>query len=276
MKAWKLILVALAVVATPGSLFAQVLRGVWKPVEVRISGGQTAPSTEGLLIFNETHYSITLPGGAAAGTYSLTDIAIITTPSAVTSVGDKTFGAEALGFLIVIDSLWVTTHQWFGAGVEARLKLVRVGDAPVAEKKKSERMAETASSTIIGTWVLNLKKSEFTPGPPPSSIQRVYENTPAGIRYTSTTVDAEGKTTTEQWSGSEDGRDFPVTGSPDMDVLSVKVSGRQAQYVAKREGRVTMGGNRSITSNGKTMTITLSGRDAQNQVVKQLLVFERQ
>jgi hypothetical protein len=269
--------VTLSLAVVPPPLFAQVLRGVWQPVEVTVSGGQKAPPPEGLLIFNDTHYSITLPGGAAAGRYELTDIAIVTTPSAATSMGGNTFSAEALGVQLVGDSLWVTTHQWFGAGVEARVKLVRVAGPPMAQRKQSGRMADTDASTVVGTWVLNLRKSDFTPGPPPSSGQQVYERTAAGIRFTSTIVEADGKTTTtEQWSGIEDGRDFPVTGSPDIDALSVRVNGRQAQYIGKREGRVTMGGNRSISSDGKTMTITLSGRNAHGQVLKQSLVFDRQ
>jgi hypothetical protein len=274
-RAWKFISVALTLTVVPMPLFAQALRGVWKPVEVKVSGGQSTPPADGLLIFTETHYSITLPGGAAAGRYELTDIAIVTTPSAVTGGGVNTFGPEALGVQLVADSLWVTTHQWFGAGVEARVKLVRVAGQQVAQRKESGRMPETDASTIVGRWTLNLRKSEFTPGPPPSSIQQVYERAGAEIRFTSTLVDADGKTTTEQWTGTEDGRDFPLTGSPDIDVLSIRVNGRQAQYVAKRGGRVTMGGNRSISSDGKTMTITISGRNAQDQVVKQVLVLER-
>ena len=275
-KAWKFIRVALTLTVVPLPLFAQSLRGVWKPVEVTIAGGQNAPPAEGLLIFTDTHFSVTLPGGAAAGAYELTDAAIVTTPSAATSGGAHTFGPEALGVQLTADSLWVTTHQWFGAGVEARVKLVRVAEATVVQAKKgANRVDEDESSTLVGTWVLNLDKSTFTPGPPPSSAQRVYQRTPTGIRYTATVAGADGTTTTEEWSGSEDGRDYPVTGSPDVDALSVKINGKQAQYVAKRGGRITMGGNRSISSNGKTMTITMAGRNAQGQVVKQVLVFEK-
>jgi len=275
-KAWKIIRVALTLTLAPVPLLAQTLRGVWKPVEVTVSRGQSAPATEGLLIFTDTHYSITLTGGAAAGRYELTDAALVLTPSAVTSAGGNTYGQEALGVHLIADSLWVTTHQWFGAGVEAQVKLIRVAGALVAQgKKEANRTSEDDPGSLVGTWVLNPDKSQFSPGPAPASAHRVYQRTATGIRYTSTVVGADGKTTTEEWSGSENGSDFPVTGSPDIDALSIRISGRQAQYVAKHGGRITMGGNRSMSSNGKTMTITVSGRNAQDQVVKQVLVFEK-
>jgi len=43
----------------------------------------------------------------------------------------------------------------------------------------------------LGTWVLNLSKSRFDPGPPPKSLVVRFQPDPKGVKNTSELVDAE-------------------------------------------------------------------------------------
>ena len=54
-----------------------------------------------------------------------------------------------------------------------------------------------------------------------------------------------------------DGKDRPQTGDPNADSLSLKkIDDHHAEFTAKKAGKVVNTGTRSISSDGKTMTIT--------------------
>src|SRR5580700_4132112 len=54
--------------------------------------------------------------------------------------------------------------------------------------------AATMSDPAIGTWVLNVEKSKFTPGPEPKSQTRTYTQTADGVTLTISGVAADGST----------------------------------------------------------------------------------
>jgi len=53
--------------------------------------------------------------------------------------------------------------------------------------------ALAADDPVLGTWVLNLSKSRFDPGPPPKSVMVRFQSDPKGVKSTAELVDAEGK-----------------------------------------------------------------------------------
>jgi hypothetical protein len=54
------------------------------------------------------------------------------------------------------------------------------------------RSSAQGADPIVGTWVLNVAKSKFSPGPAPKSESRPYVVAGKEIKATSTGVDAEG------------------------------------------------------------------------------------
>jgi len=73
-----------------------------------------------------------------------------------------------------------------------------------------------------GTWELNLTKSKFSPGPPPQSLARTFEVTGDDVKYTLKGINDRGKPTLVQFTAKYDGKDYPVTGSPDYDAISLR------------------------------------------------------
>src|ERR1700676_2122464 len=76
---------------------------------------------------------------------------------------------------------------------------------------------------LIGTWQLNLAKSKYNPGPPPKS--QILNYTPfgnKGLKVRAEIVDAQGNKTVTEYSANYDAKDYPVTGSPDADTVSMK------------------------------------------------------
>jgi hypothetical protein len=94
---------------------------------------------------------------------------------------------------------------------------------------------------------------------------------------TSEGVDGDGKPTSSEWTIVYDGKDRPVTGDPDADMLSFKrIDAFTTAFTQKRAGRVVITGTRAISKDGKVMTIATKGINARGQAIDNVLVFERQ
>jgi hypothetical protein len=136
--------------------------------------------------------------------------------------------------------------------------------------------AAQSTDPIIGTWVLNVGKSTFSPGPAPKSESRTYVVAGKEIKATSTGVGSDGKPTAGEWMIVNDGRDTPLAGNPDADVLSLKrTDAFSTEFTLKKAGKVVITGTRTISRDGKVMTITSKGINAKGQKVNDVLVFEK-
>ena len=74
-----------------------------------------------------------------------------------------------------------------------------------------------------------------------------------------------------------DGKDYAVKGSPLADAVSLKRIGeRQSDIVWKKDGKVMMTGNSVISADGRTTTITQTGKDPQGRTVSNDIVQDKQ
>lgn len=136
--------------------------------------------------------------------------------------------------------------------------------------------AGQATDPLIGTWELNVAKSQFTPGPAPKSETRIYVMAGQDIKASSKGVDASGKPTAGEWTINYDGKDRPQTGNPDADTLSLKrVDDHTVSFTQKRAGKVVITGTRTISADGKVMTITTKGTNAKGQPINEVMVFDK-
>jgi hypothetical protein len=133
-----------------------------------------------------------------------------------------------------------------------------------------------AADPASGTWELNLAKSTFSPGPPPKSLTRTFEVTGADVKYTLKGIDAEGKPTLVQFTAKYDGKDYPVTGSPDFDAISLKrVDAVSTEATLKKGGKAVQTSTRVVSKDGKTLTLTVKGTNAKGQAVNNVTVFDK-
>ena len=157
--------------------------------------------------------------------------------------------------------------------------------------------AAQGADPSIGTWVLNVAKSTFSPGPAPKSESHTYvmvgqetKLTAKGtsesltyirvsqeIRATSNGIDGDGKPTTREWTVVYDGKDRPMTGDPDADMLSLKrIDAFTTAFTQKKAGKVVITGTRVISKAGTVMTITTRGINAKGRTINDVSVFEKQ
>jgi hypothetical protein len=138
------------------------------------------------------------------------------------------------------------------------------------------RLTTQAADPASGTWELNLAKSKFSPGPAPKSLTRTYEVTGADVKYSLKGMDAEGKPILVEYTAKYDGKDYPVTGSPDFDAISLKhVDAATAEATLKKGGKVVQTSKRVVSKDGKTLTLTTKGTNAKGQAVNNVTVFDK-
>ncbi len=137
--------------------------------------------------------------------------------------------------------------------------------------------AASATDPIIGTWKLDLAKSKFSPGPAPKSHTRTYAATADGIDLTFDTVAADGTTTSGKSSYKYDGKDYPITGSSDFDTVALKrTDANTVESTQKKAGKDVGTTSRTVSKDGKVMTLKVKGTNAQGKAYNNVMVFEKQ
>jgi hypothetical protein len=138
-------------------------------------------------------------------------------------------------------------------------------------------LSAQASDPRIGTWKLNVAKSKYSPGPAPQSLTVNVEPSGQGEKVTTEFVNADGTRTTTEYTANFDGKDYPLTGSQIADTVSLKRSNaRTTVRTDKKGGKVAQTLRRVVSKDGKTMTVTTKGTNAQGQAVNNVAVFEKQ
>ena len=134
-----------------------------------------------------------------------------------------------------------------------------------------------ASDARIGTWKLNVEKSKYSPGPAPQSQTLKVEAAGQGEKATTEGVNAAGTPTMTQYTANFDGKDYPFTGSQNLDKVSLKrIDAWTTERTDKKGDKVVGTFTRVVSQDGKTMTTTLKGTNPQGQAVDNVLVWEKQ
>jgi hypothetical protein len=133
------------------------------------------------------------------------------------------------------------------------------------------------SDPAVGTWKLNPAKSRYSPGPVPKSNVITIVAVENGLKVSGQGMDAAGKPTSINYTVTYDGKEKPVTGSPDYDSTSGKrINASTTEQTRKREGKMVQTQKREVSADGKTMTITTRGKDKDGKTINNVAVFDKQ
>ena len=137
-------------------------------------------------------------------------------------------------------------------------------------------IASAQGDPHIGTWVLNVAKSKYTPGPPPKDQTSVYAAAGDGFKVSTSGTGADGKPTMTGFSAMFDGKDHPVTGNPDWDAIMAKrVDSHTVEFTRKKGGKVVQTATSAVSKDGRTRTVTTSGVNAQGQKINTVAVYDK-
>lgn len=141
-------------------------------------------------------------------------------------------------------------------------------------------VAAQAQDAWIGTWKLNLAKSKYDPANLAPKSQTLKQDAVAGGGFKGTTdgVDAQGKPTHTEQATMFDGKASEIKGAPDANTTRVykRIDNRTYEYVQRVGGKLTTTARTVVSADGKTRTITTTGKDAQGRTINNVAFYDRQ
>ena len=138
-------------------------------------------------------------------------------------------------------------------------------------------LGAVAADQHSGSWKMNPAKSKYSPGPAAKSVNLKVEADENGVKIESEGTDGEGNPTHVAYDAKFDGKDYPLTGLPYGDTVSVKrVAADTIQSTIKKGDNVVMTVTSKVSKDGKTRTSTFIGKDAQGHDVRNVVVYDKQ
>ncbi|HZO52309.1 MAG TPA: hypothetical protein VFB63_06315 [Bryobacteraceae bacterium] len=118
-------------------------------------------------------------------------------------------------------------------------------------------LVAASAADLIGTWKLNTGKSKYTGMPAPKEQTVTYTAKGAGWDYSAKGTSGTGEPTNAAFTYVKDGEDAKTTGFPYWDAISIRNgSSAKSSATLKRAGKAVGTATRTISADGKTMTIT--------------------
>jgi hypothetical protein len=163
----------------------------------------------------------------------------------------------------------MSTHRFSDRGVRSLLA------AAVVLVFCTSAFAQSQLDPAIGKWQLNRAKSKYAPGTAPANLRVIVEAAGQGVKVTATTIRQNGQKIEVHYTAYLDGQDYPVSGSPDYDTVSLTRKGNMVEGTRKKNGQVVQTYQRFVSDDKKTMTVATTGRDAAGNTLNSVAVFDR-
>jgi hypothetical protein len=140
-------------------------------------------------------------------------------------------------------------------------------------------IAMYGADNSIGTWKRNVAKStSTTPSTNPvTSLTIVNEAVDGGVKTTVTGQRKDGTPINGGSSVKYDGKEYPVTGAP-WDMTSMKqINDNTFTFESRKTGgKYHVTGRTVISNDGKTMTTTVKGTDAEGKPLSARVIYDKQ
>jgi hypothetical protein len=136
------------------------------------------------------------------------------------------------------------------------------------------------SDPLIGTWKENTAKSKYSLGPALQSRMLTFEAQGNGVKASAEGTAADGSHFAYSYTANFDGNDNPVSGTgvpSGADTLALKrINRNTTEATLKKAGKVIRTGRLVVSKDGKMLTITAKGTNANGQPGSDAIVFDKQ
>jgi hypothetical protein len=144
--------------------------------------------------------------------------------------------------------------------------------------------AKADGDALLGTWSLDAVKSSIESGPVPKSETRTYRiaNTGGSLTLVVEGFEADGTTYAYGATGDIDGKEYPIAGRDEgAHILGDRISWRRIdpemiEMIIKKKGDVINTTHHSVSKDGKTLTVTENGIDAEGKPVHATRVYDKE
>jgi hypothetical protein len=115
-----------------------------------------------------------------------------------------------------------------------------------------------AESPFSGTWKFNPSKGDPIPPVMKSSTARIDADE-ENFKLNQDFTDEKGQSSNVTFEAKFDGKDYPVTGDPDTDSVSLhRVSQREVILTFKKGGKIVFKNTAIVSRDGKTTTLNVT------------------
>jgi hypothetical protein len=151
------------------------------------------------------------------------------------------------------------------------LAIVSAGTLPAfAQSKPADEYVQ-----LVGIWRLDVSKSTYSPGPPPTSETRTYVRDGTNILGTIERAFRDGRRERIEYTANFD-REYPVLGTDAYDhVILKRIDRFTAEAVLSHAGRVFGTSRRVIAEDGKSMTIRFTTDGTAGTTVRNMAFYEK-
>ena len=136
-----------------------------------------------------------------------------------------------------------------------------------------------AADNTIGTWKLNMAKSKFQPLPAPvKSLTSTREAADGGVKVSTTGEQANGTPINSGYTAKYDGKETSVSGNAPYDKIAIKQvnANTLTATLKKSDGKYRATGRTVVSKDGKTMTTTTRGTNADGKAFTNVMVYDKQ
>jgi hypothetical protein len=160
--------------------------------------------------------------------------------------------------------------------MKLRTNILTVAVVTFAVMMAAAAASIAADDPNMGSWKLDEAKSKLAAGMPKNTMV-VYEAAGDSTKVTVEGVGADGKATHSEWTGKFDGKDYAVTGDATSDMRSYKrVDAHTLTLTNKKDGKITITGKITVSADGKTRTVVVTGKDANGKKMTSTAVYTKQ
>jgi hypothetical protein len=134
------------------------------------------------------------------------------------------------------------------------------------------------SDPMSGLWQINLAKSKYDPGPPPKSQTVFVQGEGQNRKVTAVGITATGNPQLATFAELvEDGKPHPVTGLAGIDAQAyTRVDARTLNVSRLKDGKVVQTGTWVVSPDGKALTVTFTGTNANGRQVNNIFIYDKQ
>jgi hypothetical protein len=142
-------------------------------------------------------------------------------------------------------------------------------------------IASAQTDPHVGTWKLNLAKSESTTGPLPQSQTFTYEADGPGLTFLVQGVTSGGKPMNPDKNKTKvtlDGKDYPASPPNQNRFMEAtkRIDADSYETIRKEGGKVVQTSTSVVSKDGKTLTLTVKGKNEKGEPYTRVAVYDKQ
>ena len=133
------------------------------------------------------------------------------------------------------------------------------------------------ADSFMGTWKQNMAKSTYSPGPAPKSATYTHSQDGDWIIQKCEFINAEGKSISTTTRFKRDGKEYPYTSfsGAQKTIRNNRINDRTNESIVK-DGNEKETVRDVLSTDGKTITRTITGTDKKGQQIRESQVYEKQ